>query len=322
MTRKGDGRVEVLVACEYFCDLIFAGLNGVPRPGAEYFAGGLTVRPGGGYNMALALSRLGIETGWAVDFGTDLFSRIVLEQSAHDRLNPSGFNLLGHDVQRVSAAFTHQGERGFISYSQTEVLPPPVELLDRLRPKWLLQTFRFTPAWLAFLRAARARGIRIFADCAHGEFTLETRGIREFLSLVDIFSPNEAEALALTGRQEVDEALDDLAALVPAVLIKCGSLGASGFARGQHFDVAAPSVDVVDTVGAGDAFNAGFLAGAIWESGFEECVRLAVACGTLSTLGAGNAALPDGAELSAYAALLPGAPPPPGGLSCLAFLSS
>jgi sugar/nucleoside kinase (ribokinase family) len=322
MTRDGAKRVEVLVACEYFCDLIFAGLNGVPRPGAEFFADGLTVRPGGGYNMALALSRLGIETGWAVDFGTDLFSRIVLEQSARDRLDPAGFNLLAHDVQRVSAAFTHQGERGFISYSQTAVLPPPVALLDRLKPKWLLQSFRFTPAWLDFLRAARARDIRVFADCAHGDFTLETPGIREFLSLVDVFSPNEAEALALTGRREVDEALDDLAALVPAVLIKCGSLGASGFARGQHFDVAAPSVDVVDTVGAGDAFNAGFLAGAIWESGFEECVRLAVACGTLSTLGAGNAALPDGAELSAYATLLPGTPPPPGGLSCLAFLGS
>jgi sugar/nucleoside kinase (ribokinase family) len=197
-----------------------------------------------------------------------------------------------------------------------------VALLDRLKPKWLLQTFRFTPAWLGFLRAARARGIRIFADCAHGNFTLETSGVREFLSLVDVFSPNEAEALALTGRRDVDEALDDLAALVPAVVIKCGSLGASGLARGRHFDVAAPSVDVVDTVGAGDAFNAGFLAGAIWESGFEECVRLAVACGTLSTLGSGNAALPDGAELSAYAAMLPGAPPACGGPSCQVFLST
>jgi sugar/nucleoside kinase (ribokinase family) len=322
MSREGTGRSEVLVVGEYFCDLIFAGLSNVPRPGAEFFAGGLTVRPGGAYNMALALTRLGIDTSWAVDFGTDLFSRLVLEQSARDHLDPAAFNLLAYDVQRVSAAFTHASERGFISYSQTEVLPPPVALLDRLRPQWLLQTFRFSRPWLDFLRAARARDIRIFADCAHGDFTLETPGVREFLSLVDIFSPNEAEALSLTGRHEVDEALDDLTAIVPAVLVKCGSLGASAIARGRHFDVAAPSVEVVDTVGAGDAFNAGFLAGAVWESGFEECVRLAVACGTLSTLGAGNAALPDGAELSAYAAGLPGATPPPGSVSCLAFLTS
>jgi sugar/nucleoside kinase (ribokinase family) len=322
MTREGTAGSEVLVVGEYFCDLIFAGLSDVPRPGAEFFAGGLTIRPGGCYNMALALTRLGIDTSWAVDFGTDLFSGLVLEQSTRDRINPVAFNLLAHEVQRVSAAFTHGGERGFISYSQTDVLPPPVGLLDRLEPQWLLQSFRFTPPWLDFLRAARARGIRVFADCAHGDFTLSTPGIHEFLSLVDIFSPNEAEALSLTGRREVDEAIEDLLALAPAVLVKCGSLGATGVARGRHFDVAAPLVEVVDTVGAGDAFNAGFLAGAIWESGFEECVRLAVACGTLSTLGAGNAALPDGAELSAYAARLPGARPPPNSMSCLAFLTS
>jgi sugar/nucleoside kinase (ribokinase family) len=274
MTRDGAGRVEVLVACEYFCDLIFAGLNGVPRPGAEYFAGGLTVRPGGGYNMALALTRLGIATGWAVDFGTDLFSRIVLEQSARDHLNPGAFNLLAHDVQRVSAAFTHQGERGFISYSQTEVLPPPVELLDRLKPKWLLQTFRFTPAWLGFLRAARARGIRIFADCAHGEFTLETPSIREFLSLVDIFSPNEAEALALTGRQEVDEALDDLAALVPAVVIKCGSLGASGLTSSTRSVRGMPSMPAFSP---GRSGRAGSRSACAWRWRAGHCRRSAPA---------------------------------------------
>ena len=149
---------EVMVLGEYFCDLIFAGLSDVPRPGAEFFASGLTVRPGGCYNMALALTRLGIETSWAVDFGTDVFSQLVLTRAALDGLNPLAFNLLGQEVQRVSAAFSHAGDRGFISYSQTEILPPALSLLDRAKPQWLLQSFRFTRPWLDFLRAAKGAG--------------------------------------------------------------------------------------------------------------------------------------------------------------------
>ena len=56
---------------EYFCDLIFSGLSGVPKPGAEFFADGLTMRPGGCYTSALALTRLGVASAWAADFGTD-----------------------------------------------------------------------------------------------------------------------------------------------------------------------------------------------------------------------------------------------------------
>lgn len=296
--------VDVLVAGEYFCDLIFAGLDGLPRLGQEHFAGALTVRPGGCYNMALALHRLGIKTAWAADFGTDIFSRIVLEAAARDGLNTVAFNRIDDSVQRVSAAFSQGGERGFISYSETAVRAPSPRLLERVRPKWLLQSFRFDPDWLAFVAAARGCGSTVFVDCRDGDFDLGTPGVRELLSLADVFSPNEAEALALTRTRDVESALDALAPLVPAVLVKRGERGARGLDRGRRFDVPAPVVTVVDTIGAGDAFNAGFLAGAVWESAFAECARLAVACGTLSTTGPGSSATPDAKTLSAFTARL------------------
>ena len=61
--------VDVLVAGEYYCDLIFSGLDAPPTLGGEVFARGLTVRPGGCYNIALGLTRLGVRTAWACDFG-------------------------------------------------------------------------------------------------------------------------------------------------------------------------------------------------------------------------------------------------------------
>lgn len=302
MTATGKGPCDVLVVGEYFCDLIFSGLSDVPQPGAEFFADGLSVRPGGSYTSALALTRLGLASAWAADFGTDVFSRMILSEAERDGIDPRAFNRLDVPAQRVSAAFSHRGERGFISFSETEVTPPDSRLLDRLKPKWLLQTFRFDADWIDFLLATKARGISIFADCRHGEFTLRTPGVRQFIGLVDVFSPNEAEALALTGKSDVKSALEELSTIAPTVVIKRGPFGVIAIDHGKRITVRAPMVDVVDTVGAGDAFNAGFLAGMMWESSFAECARLAVACGSLSTTGAGSGAVPTATELVNFAA--------------------
>ena len=302
MTATGKGSCDVLVVGEYFCDLIFSGLSDVPKPGAEFFADGLTMRPGGCYTSALALTRLGVASAWAADFGTDIFSRIVLSEAERDGIDSRAFHRLDDSAQRVSAAFSHRGERGFISFSETEVTPPDPRLLDRLKPKWLLQTFRFDAEWLDFLLAAKARGIKIFGDCRHGDFDLSTPGVRQFIGLLDVFSPNEAEALALTGKADITSAIEELAAITPTVIVKRGPFGASAIDRGKRVDAPAPVVDVVDTVGAGDAFNAGFLAGTVWGSGLAECVRLAVACGSLSTTGTGSGAVPTAAELASFTA--------------------
>jgi len=301
-------RFDVLVAGEYFCDLIFSGLGAPPRLGDEVLARDLAVTPGGCYNMALALTRLGLKTAWATEFGTDLFSRLVVEAAERDGLDPIAFRHRDESIQRVSAAFSDGVDRGFLSYSETEVRPPDLGLTRRLNPLWLLQSFRFEPIWLDFLRAAKASGVRIFSDCRGGAFTLDTPGVATFLKLSSIFSPNEAEALALTGATNIDGALNRLAEFCPTVVIKRGAAGASGIDNGRRVDIAAPRVDVVDTVGAGDAFNAGFLAGELWGSGFAECLELAVACGSLSTTGAGSSAAPDAVRLVTFARTI-SAPP-------------
>ena len=302
MTNGASAPVEVMVVGEYFCDLIFSGLQAPPRLGAELLADGLLVRPGGCYNMALALTRLGLSTVWATDFGIDLFSRLVLDRAKSDGLDARAFRYLPQSVQRVSAAFSHGSERGFISFSETAVRPPELGVVGLLRPAWLLQSFRFDGDWLTFVSDAKASGAKVFSDCRHGDFTLETPGIREFLALSDVFSPNEAEALALTGRTDVDAALGDLLAMTPTVVIKRGPLGAVGANKDKRVAIAAPMLSVVDTIGAGDAFNAGYLAAQSWGYGFSDCVRLAVACGSLSTTGAGSSATPDTISLATFIA--------------------
>jgi sugar/nucleoside kinase (ribokinase family) len=296
---------DVLVAGEYYCDLIFADIDAPPRLGDEVTARSLHVRPGGCYTMALGLTRLGVPTAWACDFGTDIFSRIVLDDATRDGIDPIAFRHLRRSAQMVSVAFADRTERGFVTYRESAVVPPDASVLVRTAPRWLLQTFRYTTEWLAFMSSARDAGARIFGDCSGDRATLDAPGVREFIGLCDVFSPNETETLVLTGESSIDAALDRLVGLCPAIVVKRGAAGATAIVDDIRYDVPAPNVTVVDTVGAGDAFAAGYLAATIRTASIEERLVTAVACGSLSTTAAGNSACPTVAQLNNF---LTGAP--------------
>lgn len=134
---------DVLLAGEYFCDLVFAGLDGAPRLGAEHMAEGLAIMPGGTYNMALALVRLELRTIWANSFGTDLFSRYVRDMAAADGIPTTGFDMRDEPVQRVSVAYSAQGDRGFISYSSPAIEPPADNIFSLASVNWFASDISF-----------------------------------------------------------------------------------------------------------------------------------------------------------------------------------
>lgn len=292
---------DVLVAGEYYCDLVFAGLDDAPGLGKEQFASGLSILPGGTYNMASGLTRLQIETRWACDFGTDLFSTFVLAQAKRDGINPVAFSRHDRPLSRLSAAFTKGSERGFISYCDPPVAPPPGDVAAKFSPRWLLQTFRFEPEWLAFITTKRAAGAQVFADCRSGHFTLETPGVREFLANVDVFSPNAEEACSLTGESDCARALERLRTEARTVVLKNGPDGALLATRDQVLHIPGMAVDVIDTVGAGDAFNAGYLFGCLHGLEPALCAQAGNLCGAYSVTVTGGSASPKKQDLAVFA---------------------
>lgn len=104
---------------------------------------------------------------------------------------------------------------------------------------------------------------------------LNLTAISEVVDRVDLLFANEAEALLLSGRQDLDSALGSLAARCPEVVVTLGERGCVAVTRSERVHLPAAPVDrVVDTTGAGDSFAAGYLYGVVKGLGPEKSARI------------------------------------------------
>ena len=113
-------------------------------------------------------------------------------------------------------------------------------------------------------------------------------GIWKCLEYLDVLLLNEMEAINIAKAKSLNRALDLFAQKVPTVVIKLGSKGALAKSRGQVIQLPAFKVRTIDTTGAGDSFDAGFLYGHLNGFDLRKSLTLANACGAMSTLGMGG----------------------------------
>ena len=284
---------DVLMFDPYFCDLIVTGLPELPRLGLDLFGTGMGIEAGGTFNSVRALHRLGVRVGWACDFGNDLFSQFVLSEVAKEGVDAGLFRRHDRPVRIFSLAFSYVHDRGFISYMD------PIEAVDRVPyiyqycPKVImLNGLETGSAALSLIQAAHEVGAVVFADSQSTSHTLETPGVIETLRVTDTLMVNVSEALGLTGAASRDEAGQRLAEFAPLVVLKSGAEGSFAYTAAGMIHAPALVVDPIDTTGAGDCFNAGFMAAYLRGDALETQLRLGNICGGLSTTAHGTIATP------------------------------
>jgi sugar/nucleoside kinase (ribokinase family) len=251
-------------------DVVMGPLARWPRMGTEVFLDDNEVRAGGAAgNAALALRALGTPVRVHASLGRDPFGDLLARELGE----------LATELERVpldtaySVGITHpNGERTFLTHlGHLEALDvaatrrrlieaPPSRVL--LCGYFLLAPLR-TAATVDLLRAARARGHVTLLDTgwpSDGFGPTERRELAELTPWLDVVLPNEIEATAWTGHDDVDLAITAFAERGVQAVVKRGPDGASWWQDGRVRRLAAPRVDVADTIGAGDAFNAAFLA--------------------------------------------------------------
>ncbi|MBK9712409.1 MAG: carbohydrate kinase family protein [Kouleothrix sp.] len=290
---------DVFLIGSYFCDLIFTGLPELPRLGLDLFGTGFDMVPGASFRVAVALKRLGLRAGWPCDFGDDFFSRFVIDQAEREGIDTGLFRRHPFPLPRVSVAFSFRHDRGFISYMDRRRDPPPIDLVERHRPRAvLISHLAYGDEQAALVEATHAAGGLVYMDCQSDPATLATPGVREAIGRVDIFAPNAAEALHLTGADTLEGALAELADLAPLAIVKRGADGAIARAGEQVAQAPALPVEVLDTTGAGDCFNAGFLYGRLAGWPLELCLRCGNICGALATTCHGVERLPTAGQVA------------------------
>lgn len=291
MDQKAISQIyDVYLEGRYFSDLIFTGLPEIPRLGHEVYAQEFHLVPGGVATPAIALTRLGLRVAWPCIFGSDIFSQHIKKQILQEGVNTAFFSDSDQPSLRISVAFSFEKERAFLSYIDPLPDIPYAKVLRIAKPAWFYITnLQSGQVFKDLISSAREVGSKVFMDCQAHNHHLSDPRITEALRMVDVFSPNQEEACLLTGEPNVENALVRLSEFTNTVIIKQGAEGCVCRQSGITINMPAIPANVVDTTGAGDNFNCGFLYGQVRGYSLSDSLRIANICAGLSVQGFGGA---------------------------------
>jgi sugar/nucleoside kinase (ribokinase family) len=281
-------------------DLVLSG-NVRPRfQQSEQLIDDYQLELGGSANIfASQFVKLGGKAGVIGWLGADPFGDLALARLRELRVDVSRVRRHPTLKTGLGVALAEPSDRAILTYAgtidavQPETLTPDLLMACR---HWHIASFflltNLRPHWAGWLRRLRRAGVTASLDT---NWDPENRweGVIDLLPLVDVFLPNEAEALAITGCSDHRTAGRELAQHGPLVIIKRGREGVTAFDRQLVWDAGIPGPEhpdepIVDTIGAGDNFDAGFLRA--WQLGWpiEECLRLGIRCARASLRAAGG----------------------------------
>jgi ribokinase len=295
---------NIAVVGEIYVDHIFTDFDHVPLPGEEVFADQYRREAGGGtVNTACALARLGHCCSIFGVFGRD--------EEAWLRLRLGSFGVHSEHVassdlpNAVTVSMSTTSDRSFLSYAGANQglaryvgLPETIMALSEAEHVHFAMPLEMELAEKV-LPVLRSAGCTLSIDPGWRRDWLLNPTSSATLRMVDLFLPNESEAQLLTGGRAPEEFLRTFVALgLGYTVIKLGRRGAITLQDNRLFMATPPGVQVVDTTGAGDAFDAGFIDAWLAGADIEEQLRRACICGSLSTRARGAlSALPSREEM-------------------------
>jgi len=260
-------RFDITLAGEINLDILLYGLPEEIPLERELLASDCCVTLGSSSAItAHNLSVLGSKVGFITRVGRDDFGAMALR-----RLNAAGVDLSRITESPnlntgVTMVLPHPESRHILTYpgSMAEMTLEHLDLeyLTSARHFHLSSYFLhrgLIPQIPELFRRIKAAGLTISCDTNDDPDDQWGATFPEAIKYVDVLMPNEREACKIAGSDNLEDALRQLAAAVPLVVVKMGSKGAMAVGGVERIECAPLAVEVVDPLGAGDTFNAGFL---------------------------------------------------------------
>jgi len=284
--------VDLLTAGEAFEDLVFLDLPRLPRPGEEIKTARFVRTVGGGAIItAVAGARQGLRCVVASALSPAAATLLAREHVRTVDLRRRG------ELPAISAALSIPDNRSFVTFNGVNDVLEPRLLAPVRRSHTRHVHFAFYPArcgrWLPVVDALRRRGVTTSWDFGWNEGLLDDPDFSPLLARVDYVFINEQEAVLYARRRSLPHALAVWKSLARVTVVKLGPLGSRWLSADHDVEAPAPAVRAVDTTGAGDAFNGGFLAARLRGASPSLSLRSGNRVGALSTrAGGGIDALP------------------------------
>jgi 2-dehydro-3-deoxygluconokinase len=293
-----------------------------PSPGRLRHATSLSLSIGGAEsNVAIGLARLGIPASWISVLGDDELGELVLHRLRAEGVDTSGVRRI---ADRATGLYLREEVAGrlrvyyYRSGSAAATLSPNAFDPSMLQGAAFLHLTGITGAlsqecaeflpWAA--TTARDAGVRVSYDVNYRSRLWEPSAAQAateaLLPLIDVLFVGHDEANALWG-WETDTALEQLSKIGPSeVILKLGADGCAAMINGEQLTSPGFPARQLDPIGAGDAFDAGYLAATLWGWAPEKRLRAANAMGAFCVQNLGDyEGLPNRRELDGFLEQIP-----------------
>lgn len=287
---------DVTIAGEINLDLILHGFPVQMLVERELLATGFQATLGSSSAiLAHNLAVLGLRVGFITCSGTDDFGKIALERVAESGVDLSRSAKHPSISTGVTVLLPHGETRHILTYPGTiaamKVTDLDIDYLKTSRHFHLSSLYLqrgLVPDLPELFQQLKLAGLTISLDTNDDPDDQWGYPLDELLPYVDVFLPNEREILRITKQETLEGALQILSPRIACIAVKRGSKGSTVRTRDKLVSIPPVFVTPVDSIGAGDSFNAGFLFA--WLQGLDvsECARAGNITGALSTLRSGG----------------------------------
>ena len=301
--------MSVLVAGELNADLILQNARFFPTPGRETIVENMSLALGSASAICAAgLAKLGHRVGFVSKVGDDAWGNFCKRQLTSRGVDTSRVETDSALQTGLTVSITSTDDRALVTYlgAMTALEQEDVKDEDLRSYRHLhVSSFFLQRGLRAGLKQlfARATKLGLSTSLDPGFDPEEKWGddLRDVLANVDIFLPNEVELAAITGLHDRMQALRSLQNGRTIVIAKLGAEGSMTVQNDRPVLIPGFVVKAIDTTGAGDSFNAGFLHSWLEKKPIVDAMRFASACGALSTMAlGGTAGQPTADEASAF----------------------
>jgi sugar/nucleoside kinase (ribokinase family) len=288
--------MRFLVAGELNLDLVLQNYLFFPVLGQETLVEDVTLTLGSsGAICAAGLAKLGNQVTFTGKVGCDAWGDQCLESLARLRVDHSRVIRDATVKTGITVSISGPRDRAMVTYlgamaamRAEEIGARGLEGFDHLHVSSVFLQRGLRPGLRQLLALAHERGLTTSLDPGFDPAEKWDHVVTGLLPEVDLFLPNEVELAGISGLPDPEQALRKLENGRTLTVAKLGRDGCAALEDGKLLRVPAFPIQPVDTTGAGDSFNAGFLHAWLRKAPLREALRFAAACGALSTQGSGG----------------------------------